>query len=197
VLRLVCCLFAATAANAATPLFQASFDTPNSSWVAVRGSATPDASVLHEGRRSLRVEPGGPSPDACVRFAPVALTIGQRYELSGWARTEALVVRDFGRSPVAIGAALAMASMPFDVHSESLGATQPWRRLTLRFVATRAQDQILLTVANGGAFQGKAWFEGVTLDQASFAGEWPIADAIPHIRPGLPLSRRRLDLPPH
>ena len=49
-LRLVCCLFAATAANAATPLFQASFDTPNSSWVAVRGSATPDASVLHPGR---------------------------------------------------------------------------------------------------------------------------------------------------
>jgi hypothetical protein len=32
VLRLVCCLFAATAANAATPLFQASFDTPNSTW---------------------------------------------------------------------------------------------------------------------------------------------------------------------
>ena len=54
-LRLVCCLFAATAANAATPLFQASFDTPNSSWAVVRGSAAPDTSVLHEGRRSLRV----------------------------------------------------------------------------------------------------------------------------------------------
>jgi hypothetical protein len=71
-----------------------------------------------------------------------------------------------------------MASMPFDVHSESLGATQSWRRLTLRFVATRTQDQILLTVANGGAFQGKAWFEGVTLDQASNASEWPVADAV-------------------
>jgi hypothetical protein len=177
-LRLVCCLFAAIAATAATPLFQASFDAPNPSWVVVRGSATPDASVLHEGRKSLRVEPGGPSPDACVRFAPVSLTIGQRYELSGWARTEALVVRDLDRSPIAIGAALAMASMPFDVHSESLGATQSWRRLTLRFVATRTQDQILLTVANGGAFQGKAWFEGVTLDQASNASEWPVADAV-------------------
>jgi hypothetical protein len=178
VLRLVCCLFVATAANAATPLFQASFEKADSSWAAVRGSATPDASVLHEGRRSLRVEPGGPSPDACVRFAPVALTIGRRYELSGWARTEALVVRDLGRSPIAIGAALAMASMPFDVHSESLGGTQPWRRLTLGFVATRAQDQILLTVANGGAFQGKAWFEGITLDEASNASEWPAPDAV-------------------
>jgi hypothetical protein len=169
--RLVCCLFVTIAANAATHLFQASFEKVNSSWVVVRGSATPDASVLHEGRKPLRVEPGGPSPDACVRFAPVALTIGRRYELSGWARTEALVVRDLGRSPIAIGAALAMASMPFDVHSESLGGTQPWRRLTLRFVATRAQDQILLTVANGGAFQGKAWFEGLCLDEASNAGE--------------------------
>ena len=176
--RLACCLFVTIAANAATPLFQASFEKPNSTWTAVRGSATPDASVLHEGRRSLRVEPGGPSPDACVRFAPVALTIGRRYELSGWARTEALVVRDLDRSPIAVGAALAMASMPFDVHSESLGGTQPWRRLALRFVATRAQDQILLTVANGGAFQGKAWFEGVSLDEASNAGEWPAPDAV-------------------
>ena len=176
--RLVCCLFVAIAATAATPLFQASFDKPNSTWVVVRGSATPDASALHAGRKSLRVEPGGPAPDACVRFTPVALTIGQRYELSGWARTEALVVRDLDRSPIAIGAALTMASMPFDVHSDSLGGTQPWRRLTLRFVATRAQDQILLTVANGGAFQGKAWFEGVTLDQASSAGEWPVPEAV-------------------
>ena len=71
-----------------------------------------------------------------------------------------------------------MASMPFDVHSESLGGTQPWRRLTLGFVATRAQDQILLTVANGGAFQGKAWFEGITLDETSNASEWPAREAV-------------------
>ena len=177
-LRLVCCLFVTIAAHAATPLFQASFETPHPTWAVVRGSATPDASVLHEGRKSLRVEPGGPSPDACIRFAPVALIIGKRYELSGWARADALVVRDLGRSPIATGAALAMASMPFDVHSESLGETQPWRRLTLRFVATRTQDQILLTVANGGAFQGKAWFEGVSLDEASNAGEWPPPEAV-------------------
>jgi hypothetical protein len=177
-LRLACCLSLTIAATAATPLFQASFEKPNSGWAAVRGSATLDAAVLHAGRKSLRVEPGGPSPDACVRFAPVALTIGRRYELSGWVRTEALVVRDLGRSPIAIGAALAMASMPFDVHSESVAGTQPWRRLTLRFVATRSQDQILLTVAEGGAFQGKAWFEGVALDEASNAGEWPAPDAL-------------------
>jgi hypothetical protein len=177
-LRLVGCLSVAIAATASTPLFQASFETPSPAWVVVRGSATPDASVLHDGRKSLRVEPGGPSADACIRFAPVALTIGKRYELSGWARTESLLVRDLDRSPISSGAALTMASMPFDVHSESLGATRPWTHLTLRFVATRAQDQVLLTVANGGAFQGKAWFEGVSLDEASGAGEWPAPEAV-------------------
>ncbi len=61
-----------------------------------------------------------------------------------------------------------MASMPFDVHSASLGGTRPWTRLyPASFIASRAQDQILLTVGNGGAFTGKAWFEGVSLDEAS------------------------------
>ena len=48
-----------------------------------------------------------------------------------------------------------MASMPFDVHSASVGATQPWTHVTLRFVASRAQDQVLLTVGNGGAIHGQ------------------------------------------
>ena len=46
--RPICCLFVAIAANAATPLFQASFEKADSSWAVVRGSATPDASVLHD-----------------------------------------------------------------------------------------------------------------------------------------------------
>src|SRR5580700_10219005 len=105
-------LLAALAAKASAPLYQASFDTPNNGWTAVRGSAAPDASV-----RSL----------------PLSLTIGKRYELSGWVRTENLTVRDLDRSPITTGAALTMASMPFDVHSASVAGTQDWTRLTLRF----------------------------------------------------------------
>ncbi|MDQ6651590.1 MAG: hypothetical protein M3Y84_02485, partial [Acidobacteriota bacterium] len=45
------------------------------------------------------------------------LTIGKRYQLSGWVRTDDLHVTDTGRSPIAVGAALSMASMPFDMHS--------------------------------------------------------------------------------
>jgi hypothetical protein len=172
--RLLCGLILAAALEAAAVPFQASLEPGNQSWTAVRGAVTVDPSVRHENVKSLRVEPGG-SPDACVRFAPVSLRIGRSYEVSGWVRTENLEVRDLDRSPIAGGAALTMASMPFDVHSASLGGTRAWTRLTLRFVASRAADSILLTVGNGGAFQGKAWFSGITLDEASAAGDPPSA----------------------
>jgi hypothetical protein len=150
----------------------------NNTWTAVRGSAIQDSSVLHESKKSLRVEPSAGSPDAAVSSAPVNLTIGKTYELTGWVRTEDLTVRDLDRSPIASGAALTMASMPYDVHSESLGGTREWTRLSLRFVATRSTDQILLTAGSGGTFKGKAWFEGVSLDEASPADSWPARDAV-------------------
>ncbi len=176
--RLACCLLVATLAQSAEPVFQTSFEKPSQDWTVVRGSTTADSAVLHEGHKSLRLERDAASPDACVRLAPVALSIGKEYELSGWVRTENLEVRDLDRSPIAIGAALTMASMPFDVHSASLGGTQPWTRLTLRFVASSAQDHILLTVGNGGSFRGKAWFEGVRLEEKSSSDEWPVRDAV-------------------
>lgn len=171
-------LLIASFAQAATPAFQALFEKPGQDWTVVRGSAASDSSVLHDGHKSLRVERDATSPDACVRLAPVALTIGKRYELSGWIRTEDLEVRDLDRSPIAVGAALSMASMPFDVHSASLGGSQPWTRVSLKFVASSAQDQVLLTVANGGSFRGKAWFEGVRVDEIDPSSEWPPSDAV-------------------
>ena len=176
--RLACCLFVATLVQAAEPVFQTSFEKPSQDWTVVRGSSAADSAVLHGGNKSLRLERDAANPDACVRLAPVALSIGKEYELSGWVRTENLEVRDLDRSPIAIGAALSMASMPFDVHSASLGGTQPWTRLTLRFVASSAQDHILLTVGNGGSFRGKAWFEGVRLEEKSSSDGWPVRDAV-------------------
>jgi hypothetical protein len=125
----------------------------------------------------------------CAAFSLQAATpIGKTYEISGWVRTEDLTVKDLDRSPIPSGAALTMASMPYDVHSVSLGGTRDWTRLSLRFVATRAQDQILMTAGSGGAFKGKAWFEGVSLDEASPADSWPAREAV---RP----SARRIAIP--
>ena len=178
-LRFPFLLLVVAAAHAATPVFQSSFDNPQQTWAVDRGSAVLDSSILREGHKSIRLEPGATSQDACVRLAPVNLTIGKRYELSGWVRTEDLAVRDLDRTPIAIGATLAMASMPFDVHAASLGGTRPWIRVSLKFVASRSQDQILLTAGEGGSFRGKAWFEGVHLDEiASSDEEWPARDAI-------------------
>jgi hypothetical protein len=162
-------------ANAATPLFSSPVERPE--WTAVRGLATPDSTQLRDANKSLRVEAGGGN-DARVQSAPITLTIGKTYELTGWVRTEDVTVKDLDRTPVAAGATISMASMPFDVHAASVGGTQGWTRLSLRFVASRAQDQILLTVGNGGALRGKAWFEGVSLDEASSADSWPARDAV-------------------
>ena len=178
-LRFPVVLLVVATAHAATPVFNASFDDAHPAWTVDRGSAVLDPGVLHEGHTSVRLESGPAAQDASVRLAPVALTIGRRYELSGWVRTEDLEVRDLDRTPIATGAALAMASMPFDVHSTSLGGTQPWTRVSLKFVASRSQDQVLLMVGEGGSFSGKAWFEGVHLDEIpSSADEWPARDAV-------------------
>src|SRR5271154_7101967 len=167
-------LFPATL-QAATPLYESSFESAN--WTALHGKASTDASVTYQGRKSLRVEAAG-GQDASVRSAPISLTVGQRYELSGWIRTEQLTVRDLDRTPIATGAALTMASMPFDMHSESVGSTHDWTRVHLRFTATRAQDNILLIAGPGGAFDGKVWYAGVSIDEASSKENWPAPSAV-------------------
>ena len=176
--RVLCCLTGALVAHAATPLFEASFEKASQGWTILQGTATPDSTVLHGANKSLRLEPAKSGGGPVVRFAPIPLTIGKRYELSGWVRTEGLAVKDLDRSPIAIGAALTMASMPWDVHSASVGGTQPWTRLSLKFVASRAQDAIMLTAGSDGSMRGKAWFEGVSLDEVSSADEWPVREAV-------------------
>lgn len=166
---------------AATPVYQATVDNPQN-YTVVSGAATPDAAALHNGRKSLRVEPGK-AGSAAVRFAPVQLALGKRYELLGWIRTDRLEVHDTDRSPIATGATIAMASMPFDVHASSVGGTKDWTRVSLKFVASRLQDQIVLTAGKGGTFRGTAWFEGVSLDEAGSSDAWPAREAVQRFGP--------------
>jgi hypothetical protein len=128
----------------------------------------------------MRLESGSASRDARVQSAPVTLAIGKTYELSGWIRTDKLAVRDLDRSPIATGAALTMASMPYDVQSHSLAGTHDWTPVHLRFTATRAQDSLVLTVAYGGTFVGKAWFSGIGLTEipANLPESWPAPAAV-------------------
>lgn len=174
-LRPIIWLCAAVTLHAATTLFQ---DQPNAAWTALDGSAVVDASIQHNNHESVRLEANGATSGARAQSSAIDLTIGKTYQLSGWVKTQNLTVRDLDRSPITSGAALTMESMPFDVHSASIGGDHDWTRLSFRFVASRAQDHILLTAGYGGALQGKAWFEGVNLDEVSSAGSWPPSDAV-------------------
>jgi hypothetical protein len=183
--QLLLALTVAASLRAGTPLFNASFDNPGTSWTTLKGTAVTDPAVTHDGQMSMRLESGPATRDARVQSAPVALTIGKPYELSGWIHTEQLAVRDLDRSPIATGAAISMASMPFDVQSESLAGSRDWTQVHLRFIATRGQDNLVLTVAYGGTFDGKAWFSGITLSgvtlneaPANASGSWPAPSAI-------------------
>src|SRR6476660_7526748 len=104
-MRLLAGLLVAALAPAATPLFNGSFEKADHGWTVVRGAGSPDTGVMRDGKRASGIEPGS-TPDACVRSTPLSLTIGKRYELSGWVLTEARTVRDLDRSPIATGAAL-------------------------------------------------------------------------------------------
>jgi hypothetical protein len=147
-------------------LYNSSADSSFRSWDPLRGKASRDETVARENHPSLRVESNNGS-DAYVVSEPLQLVIGKRYALSGWIKTDSLRVSDSGRTPIAVGAALSMASMPWDMHSASVGATRDWTRVQLEFTATRERDNIVLNVAKTGSFQGTAWFQGVSLDDAS------------------------------
>lgn len=79
--------------------FQASFDA-NAKWEAVHGLATRDGQTQHEQHASIRVE-AGRDTEAYIRSTPVTLSVGKRYQLAGWVRTENLQVRDLDRTPIA------------------------------------------------------------------------------------------------
>lgn len=172
---ILCFCTAALSLRAATALFQ---DQADKTWTAMHGSATVDTAVRHGGNPSVRLEASSSASDAEARSGDVHLTIGKTYELTGWVRTENLAAPDLDRSPIASGAALTMESMPFDVHSPSIGGNHDWTRLSLRFVASRADDRILLTAGRGGALQGNAWFEDVSIEEVAPAGNWPAPQAV-------------------
>jgi hypothetical protein len=168
--------------GAASPLFNSSSDADWKKWTALRGAAQVDAHVIREGRPALRIDPAA-NGDAYIRSAPVALRPGKHYELTAWVRTEGLAVRDTDRSPIATGATISMASMPFDIHAESLAGTRDWIRLKLRFTATRSEDQIALGVGNGGASRGKAWVDSVNIEEVGAASAWPARAAVKTLGP--------------
>ena len=177
--QLILTLAVVASLRAGTPLFHSTFEGPAPAWTVLRGTGVTDAAVTHEGQMSMRLEAGNAAHDARVQSAPIALTIGKSYELTGWIRTDKLSVRDLDRSPIATGAALSMASLPFDVQSESLAGTHDWTRVHLRFTATRAQDNIVLTVGlRRDIRRARLGFQELQLMKRPASSTWPAPAAV-------------------
>ena len=181
---LILCLALYAPLQAASPLFESSFEHSDAGWTTLRGAATPDPAVTFQNHKSLRVEPGPAARDAAIASAPIPLTIGKRYELTGWIRTDKLAVRDLDRTPIAIGAALTMASMPFDVHSESIGGTPTGRASTSASPPPARRTTSCSPSPRAATFDGKAWFAGVSIDEASSKDD--VARSPPRSRPTAP-----------
>ena len=146
-------------------------------WTVSRGIGSADRRVAHGGKVSLLLEPKDGS-DIRLESPPLPLSVGTRYEIRAWVRTEQLEVRDLDRVPVTVGATLSMASLPFDVHSEALAGTRAWTELRLRFTATREQDRILCLAGAGGTARGKVWIDDMAIEEAAGEPEWPVRAAI-------------------
>ena len=188
--RLLCCLSVALAAHGATPLFQTSFENSDQGWTAVRGNATLDSTVLHGDNKSLRLEPAKSGDGPVVRFAPLALTIGKRYELSGWARTENLAVKDLDRSPIAVGG---RADHGFHAVGRPLRVAGRYSAVDPAIFAIRRQPGAGCDPADSRqrrTMRGKAWFEGVSLDEVSSADAWPVREAVETFGPPIVIRPR-------
>ncbi len=152
-------------------------------WKPVRATASADTRLTRDGKASLRIEPGAAPSDALVRGRGVQLTPGKRYRLEGWLRTEDLRISDGDRTTVPTAVSLSMASMPWDVHTESVAGTRAWRKVSLDFTATRTTDAPEVRIAPGAAFSGKAWVEGVAVEEINTPAAWPSRIAVKSFGP--------------
>lgn len=165
-------LFASIAAFCATAPFQ------EKTWKIISGEAALDSTVQHDRHAAMRLQPGEGGRESRIELQPASLLPGKQYVLTGWVRTADLAVSDNARSPIAIGAALSMASMPFDVHSASIAGTRDWTLLRLRFTATSAKDAIVLSAGNGGTWRGSAWFADLKIEGPVTEPGWPSKAAL-------------------
>jgi hypothetical protein len=126
------------------------------------GAAVRRAEVGRSGGASIEIEAAAPA-SLTARSEAVSLRIGHLYRLSAWVKTEAAKADPLARYPTAVAATVSMASFPFTNHASAVGGTRGWTRVETTFVATAAEDRVLLHLGRNGTATGRAWFDDVTL----------------------------------
>jgi hypothetical protein len=123
-----------------------------------------DPVTRHSGNAALRVMH---SRLASVSYAsePVRLEVGKLYRLSGWIKTEDVMLDPTSRYPTGVAATLTMASFPFTNHSATVAGTHEWVRIEELFFATRVDDRVELHLGFNGRCSGTAWFDDFALEE--------------------------------
>jgi hypothetical protein len=157
------------------PIVNASFEDIKGArpvgWTLAPGSgATVSVGVAHDqGFRSLRLENPAGGAESTVVSEPVKLQVGKQYRLRAWIRTKGVRPDPASRYPTALGACVSMKSFPFTSASPTV-AGDGFRRVTVTFFATTANDSIQLHLGRNGKSEGIAWFDGLSLEQVDDIG---------------------------
>lgn len=116
----------------------------------------------HKGDGAIQLSITGPSDDLRVLQA-VEVLPHSRYRLSGWVKTQNVVIDQEGGR---VGACLTIDNPPFYGHVESVTGTNEWREITWEFTTdTETTRQIGCRLGYyGSTCTGTAWFDDLKLE---------------------------------
>jgi len=123
-------------------------------------SVSVDEAIHHGGNHSAKLVHGQPNDTYLVQSIPVTpLTV---YHLSGWIKTERVVVHETGKVGAAFGVEDTWA------HSDDVRGTQPWqfRELWVRTAPRQTQLRVTCRLGHwGSTATGTVWFDDVQVDR--------------------------------
>lgn len=131
-------------------------------WKSRPSQVSASSDVFHEGSSALRIQVTEDADDVSV-YQPVAVIPNSKYRLTGWIRTEGVMV-DSNESGTT-GAILNIFDR--DDFSESILGTSDWKQVTLEF---QTGDQNVLNIGcrlghHGSTCTGTAWFDDLKLEK--------------------------------
>jgi hypothetical protein len=141
-----------------------------------------DMSVHHSGNTSLEIKNDNKSKST-VYSSAINLEIGKLYKLSGWIKTENAYSDEYAQYPTSVPACIRMESMPFTMHSQTVGATKDWQYIEVLFFATQSKDRVSLNLGYNGAATGKAWFDDIEIKPVDNFSEYLPQEKIKWYRP--------------
>jgi hypothetical protein len=135
------------------------------------GSEVKVVNISHTGNSGLRIEHTS-TASTSIMSEPVKLIPGILYKLTAFIKTENAFTKAESRYPTSLPACLSMASFPFTNHSEAVGGTSDWKKVSVYFIATTKEDRVSLNFGYNGGAAGKAWFDDISLEEVKDITEY-------------------------